>query len=121
MSSSIRFKLCFVAALVVVGFACKGALVWNGPSITYSQPMFDPTQPANRDRVTPNIWLTRAVSQGLFNATSETQAGLLSPADVEWAYGTADQYSSLQFTNWLGLLNGASPTNFVGKQMVAHL
>lgn len=121
MSSSIRFfRKYFCAVLCVIGFASHGALVWNGPNITYTQPAFDPTQPANQDRLTPNVWLTRAVSQGLFNATSETLAGLISPSDTEWAYGTADQYTSLQFTNWLGLLNGASPTNFVGKQLVAH-
>jgi hypothetical protein len=57
----------------------------------------------------------------LFNAFSETIAGPLSPADTEWAFGTANQYQSLTFTNWLGWLNGQSPTNLVGKQFVVHL
>ena len=88
----------------------------------YASLAFDPTQPANQDRLTPHVWLTRTNSSGLFNAFSETFAGpQFSPADTEWAYGTADQYPSLIFANWLDWLNGQSPTNLVGKQVVAHL
>jgi hypothetical protein len=31
----------------------------------------DPTQPANQDRLTANVWLTRENSRGLFNAAKE--------------------------------------------------
>ncbi len=80
-----------------------------------------PTQATNQDRITTNVWLTRASSKGLFNAASETNATTLSPAGTEWAFGALTNYASLAFTNWLGLLNGESPTNLVGRQMVAHL
>jgi hypothetical protein len=119
MFASFRFSLCLL--LVCFVLSSRAALVWDGPSITYTQPGIDTTQPANQDRLTPKVWLTRTNSGGLFNAFSETFPGGLSPADTEWAFGTADQYSSLTFTNWLGWLNGQSPTNLVGKQVVAHL
>jgi hypothetical protein len=114
----------FFIKVLFVTFVCTSlhaGLVWNGPLITYAQPGIDTTQPANQDRLTPHVWLTRTNSSGLFNAYSETFAGALSPNDTEWAFGTADQYQSLTFTNWLGWLNNQSPTNLVGKQFVVHL
>jgi hypothetical protein len=114
--------------LVFLGIASLGELpsvdaaaVWNGPLIAYSQPAPVPTQAANQDRITTNVWLTRAASKGLFNAFSETNATTLSPAGTEWAFGALSNYSSLSFTNWLGLLNGQSPTTLVGQPMVIHL
>ena len=95
--------------------------VWNGPLITYNQPTPDPTQVSNQDRITPVVWLTRAMSKGLFNAYSESSATAFSPADTEWAFGTLSACASLQYTNWLAWLNGQSPTTLVGKQAVLHL
>lgn len=95
--------------------------LWTGPTITYSQPTSDPTQVSNQDRITPVVWLTRAASKGLFNAYSETNAGSLSPADTEWAFGTPANYATLHYMNWLAWLNGASPTTLVGKQVMLHL
>lgn len=97
------------------------ASVWNGPEITYFQPVSQPTQATNQDRITTNVWLTRASSKGLFNAFSETNASALSPAGTGWAFGSLSNYASLSFTNWNALLNGASPTTLVGQQMVLHL
>jgi hypothetical protein len=97
------------------------ATVWTGPLIAYNQPSPIPTQAANQDRITTNVWLTRASSKGLFNAYSETNATTLSPAGTEWAFGALSNYASLAFTNWLGLLNGQSPTTLVGQPMVVHL
>jgi hypothetical protein len=61
------------------------------------------------------------MSKGLFNAYSETNAGSLSPADTEWAFGTPTNYITLHYTNWLTWLNGASPSTLVGKQVMLHL
>jgi len=107
--------LLFAAAL------SQGSTLWDGPSITYSQPTPDPTQVSNQDHITPVVWLTRAASKGLFNAFSETNAGMLSPTDTEWAFGTLTNYTSLHYTNWLAWLNGVSPTTLVGKRAMAHL
>jgi len=99
----------------------RGATVWTGPLITYNQPSPDPTQASNQDRITPDVWLTRAASKGLFNAFSETNATALSPTNTEWAFGTLDNYASLHYTNWLAWLNGQSPTTLVGQPAVVHL
>ncbi|HXI71657.1 MAG TPA: hypothetical protein VNN22_14980 [Verrucomicrobiae bacterium] len=97
------------------------ATVWNGPLLIYNQPSSDPTQAANQDRITPDVWLTRAASKGLFNAFYETNATALSPTNTEWAFGTLTNYASLHYTNWLAWLNGASPVTLVGQQVVVHL
>jgi len=97
------------------------ASLWTGPVIIYNQPSPDPAQASNQDRITPDVWLTRASSKGLFNAFFETNATALSPTNTEWAFGTLTNYASLHYTNWLAWLNGASPTTLVGQQVVLHL
>jgi hypothetical protein len=99
----------------------QAATIWNGALITYSQPAPDPTQVSNQDRITPDVWLTRAASKGLFNAFYETNATALSPTNTEWAFGVLTNYASLHYTNWLALLNGASPVTLVGQPLVVHL
>ena len=97
------------------------ATVWNGPQLTYNQPSADPTQATNQDRITPDVWLTRAASKGLFNAFYETTATAFSPTNTEWAFGALTNYASLHYTNWLAWLNGASPVTLVGQPVVVHL
>jgi hypothetical protein len=110
-----------VFILMLAAPLSRAATVWNGPLVTFSQPTPDPTQVSNQDRITPDVWLTRAASKGIFNAFSETNATALSPANTEWSLGTLTNYASLHYTNWLAWLNGQSPTMLVGKQVVAHL
>ncbi|HWD18075.1 MAG TPA: hypothetical protein VHB20_02260 [Verrucomicrobiae bacterium] len=117
-------KLLLVLTLLALGapkLAAQSAVVWTGPLITYNQPAPDPTQPANQDRITPDVWLTRASSKGLFNAFNETGAGFESPTNTEWAFGDLTNYSSLSYSNWLDWLNGASPVTLVGQPAVLHL
>lgn len=99
----------------------SAATIWTGPLYHYSQPAPDPTQAANQDRITADVWLTRATSKGLFNAVYETNATALSPTNTEWAFGALTNYGSLHFTNWLAWLNGKSPTTLVGQPAVVHL
>ena len=113
-------KLVF-ASLLVAAPPVHAASVWNGPPITFNQPSADPTQATNQDRITPDVWLTRAASKGLFNAVYETNATALSPTNTEWSFGTLTNYASLHYTNWLAWLNGASPTTLVGQQVLLHL
>lgn len=112
--------LMFVLSLAMVPLI-HAVTVWNGPLISYSQPSPNPIQAANQDRITPDVWLTRAASKGLFNAFYETNATTFSPTNTEWAFGTLTNYASLNYTNWLAWLNGASPTTLVGQQVVVHL
>lgn len=116
MGQVLAFAIMMAAAPLM-----HAATVWTGPLFTFNQPASDPTQATNQDRITPDVWLTRAASKGLFNAVFETNATALSPTNTEWAFGTLTNYASLNYTNWLGMLNGESPTNLIGQQLVVHL
>lgn len=116
-----RATCCLVALFLATGISLPASTVWTGPLFFYSQPSPDPTQASNQDRLTPDVWLTRAASKGLFNAFYETNATALSPTNTEWAFGTLTNYASLQYTNWLAWLNGASPTTLIGQSAVVHL
>ena len=116
-----RFRAMAVLLVLVGGLTICGATIWTGPSYNFSQPAPDPTQATNQDRITADVWLTRATSKGLFNAVYETNATALSPTNTEWAFGTLTNYASLPYTNWLAWLNGKSPTTLVGQPAVVHL
>src|SRR3954454_1805616 len=90
-----------LAFVLIVAANVEAQTIWSGPLITYSQPAPNPNVAANQDRLTPSVWLTRTNSGGLFNATTETIASTLSPADTEWAFGTLSNYTNLQFSPWL--------------------
>jgi Bacterial Ig domain len=84
----------------------------------------DPTLPANQDRLTPNVWITRALQEGIYNAKTETGfTHFLSPADMEWADGTTANYSSLSYTDWDTWAKNihGGPPNTVGVNAVMHL
>lgn len=102
-----------------------GAIIWNGPTIAYTEPGTDPTQPTNQDRLTPNVWLTRGGTQGLFNAKQETSyTHNFSPKDTAWAFGELSSYASLSYTDWEDLFGGSSgggPPSLIGKDVVVHL
>ncbi|MDB6066393.1 MAG: Glucose/sorbosone dehydrogenase-like protein, partial [Pedosphaera sp.] len=102
--------------------SARAATVWNGPLITYTQPSPDPTQAANRDQLTPNVSLTRAVSSGMFNGVTETiYTHDLSPADTEWAVGSLADYATLTYASW-EITGGGNPViTLPGQQLVVHL
>jgi hypothetical protein len=100
-------------------------VIWTGPPVTFSKAAgADPTLPANQDRITPQVWLTRASTQGLFNAKTEaTYTHDLSPAGTEWAYGTTANFETLSYKDWETWTGGAGggPPSTVGKDAVLHL
>ena len=100
----------------------RGAIVWDGPPVTFTKASFaDWTLPENQDRITSNVWLTRADTQGLFNI--QVEPGFthnLSPADTEWAFGTTANFSSLTYTNWESW-TGNNPPSTIGRDAVLHL
>jgi hypothetical protein len=99
-----------------------GAIVWDGPPITFTKASFaDWTLPENQDRITSNVWLTRADTQGLFNIKVEPGfTHNLSPADTEWGFGTTANFSSLTYTNWESW-TGNNPPATIGQNAVLHL
>jgi glucose/arabinose dehydrogenase len=105
--------------------ASEAATVWTGPVTTFTDPAgSDPSLPANQDRLTPNVWITRGLEFGIYNAKTETGfTHFFSPADTEWADGTTANYSSLSYTDWntwAKNLHGGPP-NTVGVNAVVHL
>jgi len=119
---------CLWAVLFLATVQARAAVLWNGPTISFSKAAFaDPALPANQDRLTSDVWLTRNSSSGLYNAALETGfANFSSPAGTEWSYGTLANYASLTYTNWEGWFggpppNGGGPGSTVGKDAVLHL
>jgi hypothetical protein len=122
-----RFQPAAVILAAVVLFASQtdGATIWNGPTIAFTNLAgTDPTQPENQDRITPNVWITRGSSQGIYNIKTETSfTHFFSPADTEWANGTTANYASLSYTDWNTWAKGVnpSPPSTVGVNAVVHL
>ncbi len=115
-----------LAGLAIMGPQAQGATVWDGPITNFTKPnSADWTQPANQDRMTSGVWLTRNTTLGLFNAATETNyTHHSSPADTAWAYGTLANYASLTYRDWedwFGGRAGGGPPSTVGKPAVLHL
>lgn len=111
--------------------------VWSGLILSFSKPnSVDESLPEYQDRITDNVWLTRATTGGLFNIAQEP--GFLfgdSPADTEWATDllpanagqtiAATNWASLNFDNWIdaygGVASGQLPARLIGRDAVVHL
>ena len=104
----------------------RSATIWNGPLTTFTQATPYPNPPSDRDQLTANVALTRAVPSGgnggIFNAVTETffTKGV-SPADTEWAVGALADYATLSYTDWTTVGGGNPVHNLVGEQLVLHL
>jgi len=97
-------------------------VLWTGETITFVKVAgADPTDEANQDRITDNVWLTRGNTGGqLFNIKTEENSNEdASPVDTEWAIGTIDQVSDLTFAPFRTALT--KPKNQVGTDLVLHL
>ena len=105
--------------------AGRAATVWNGPLISFTKASgANPSLPANQDRITSLVWITRGTTQGIYNAAQEIRfTHYLSPTNTEWANGTLANYASLNYTNWNRWARGVnpSPPSTVGVDAVVHL
>jgi len=89
----------------------------------------DPSEAANQDAITAAVALTRASSQGLYNAVLETSfLRYTSPADTEWAFAAGNPTEELSATNYAALLfddwttaHGGRPPSTLGQNAVLHL
>lgn len=114
--------------LVAISGNAQG-VVWTGPTITFSNaPYSDWTQPANQDRLTDQVWLTRSGStvntRGIFNALFESAyTQFTSPAGTEWAIGSLSNYNSLVYTDWADCYGGPGNLNstITSTSAVLHL
>ena len=104
------------------GNSFESAIIYNGPGLVFEKVGFaDPTEAQNQDRITDNVWLTRANRAGLFNAAVETAyTEDVSPEDTEWAEGTLADLQDLEFSDWRTAVD-ANPRASVNKTYILHL
>ena len=103
------------------------AIIWEGDIITFEKTNnTDWTLEANQDRLTDNVWITRANNNGLFNIVNEStgnagDANSRIPTDTEWAYGTTENYNTLTYGTLNSLINQNFNSIVDGQDMVLHL
>ena len=97
--------------------------LWRGSTISFSMAAgADHNTEANQDRITDNVWITRAGVGQLFNVRSENVANSnTSPAGTAWAQGTFDDIANLTFQPFRSACPNLKPKNAVGVPMVVHL
>jgi len=95
--------------------------VWTGTDYYFAKAdSADWMLPENQDAITESVILTRAHRRGLFNIAQEPSYSDTSPADTEWATGSAADWESLTFQTWVNWAGGIPP-NTVGVEAVLHL
>ena len=119
-------SICIVA--VSLNFTLNAQTVWDGPKIAFTKANgADWNLPANQDRITDNVALTRKGNKALFNIIKETHAGDAgaflnsAPADTEWAYGTTADYATLTYQNLTTLVNASFAAIVNNRNIVLHL
>lgn len=96
--------------------------IWTGSTITFTKADgADPTEEANQDRLTENVWITRGNSGGeIFNIQSESASTKdTSPAGTLWALGTTDNANNLNFASFRTAVG--EPKDVIGKDLVLFL
>ena len=122
--ASVWLPMLFAMVFLTVPAGTEAAGVWSGPKIVFTKAdTADPKQPDNQDRITPNVWLTRGASQGLYNVAREASfTRSVSPADTEWASGTTANFASLKYTDWETWAKSVgNPPATPGVNAVLHL
>ncbi|NQT61316.1 MAG: VCBS repeat-containing protein [Candidatus Marinimicrobia bacterium] len=78
-------------------------------------------QPENQDRITDNVWITRANNQGIFNAAVESNYDYdVSPWDTEWAYGYSEDLEPEDYGIWRDAID-AYPPGMIDQPLSVHL
>jgi hypothetical protein len=126
----LRAALLVVAATSTASSAVAAPTVWTGPAISFAKPSgADFTLPPNQDRLTANVALTRASSQGIFNILDEGNFTIGSPAGTRWATAlnnpldtiAATNWAALDFTTWTAAYSGNISGNILNHNAVVHL
>jgi hypothetical protein len=119
-----------LALSISLSGSAGAAVVWTGPTLSFMKTGTNPTDvtdPTNQDRMTANVWITRAgaASGGIFNIApgKETEYDFIndtSPADTLWASDllpgnegktiAATNWQQLTFGTWVDAYGGRGPT-----------
>ena len=122
-----------IGAAALTSMSALASTVWTGPVTNYTQPApNDGTTAAQQDRITSDLWLTRANRGPMFNAappySESSYNGDTSPENTMWAEGTIDQYATLTYDTWANVIGGEGSgpdaplsANLPGKQFVVHI
>ena len=111
---------CIVTLLTLIKL--PGQVIWTGPTVSFTKPSAaNWTLVEHQDRITDNVWITRAEDRGIFNIKAETSyIQLNSPSDTEWAFGTTAEIGTLVFKDWATAID-RNPPDAINKNMVLHL
>ena len=114
--------LTVMAGLVAGPRSAHTTEIWSGRTYGFAKaPFANPALPANQDRISPLVWITRGSTQGIFNIQQETIfVHLVSPAGTEWATGDAVDHANLTFEPWEVWAQMAPPST-LGVLAVVHL
>lgn len=90
-----------------------------GYETVFAKPNFASWQlPESQDRITNNVYITRADNKSIFNARTETTSTNVSPSDTEWARSGAN--AATAFDPFV-TMHGGSPSSLVGDTATVHL
>ena len=89
-------------------------LLWNAikviPEVRFSKADYaDITFTENQDRLTKDIWITRANTQGIFNIAVEDNFTNTSPEGTLWSFGTSDKLDPEDYTYWADAVDWNPP------------
>jgi hypothetical protein len=139
-----RFRISMFCLLGGMATVCLATVaiaqptIWTGPNITFSKlGSASVALPSSQDRLTDNVWLTRASSEGMFNIAPGKELGYVrftSPADTKWATAAmlandgktiaASNWADLAFADWAPAYGGPGfvlGTNITTRNAVVHL
>lgn len=120
-----------VSALAIgtlVGFVglADAEIVYSGYDYSFSYAgAGDINDPANQDRITDNVWITRGETRGIFNIAQEPSyqgSGSSSPSPVGtlWALGNTSNYDSLTYATWVET-HEQFPLGLLFQEVVVYL
>lgn len=100
-------------------------LIWDAkkvvPEVSFSKADYaDITFTENQDRLTKDIWITRANTQGIFNIAVESGFNNTSPEGTLWSFGTSNNLDPADYEYWADAVNW-NPPDMVNKPMSMYL
>lgn len=132
MSTQINFILILFTAVLLssclddtvepIVLDLENTTLWEGDMLTFTKADgADFTLPANQDRITNNVWITRGNEGGqIFNIALELQANKdVSPDGTLWADGEIQDYQNLAYGTFRQIVT--SPKDVVGKNLLMYI
>ena len=118
---SLCFALLFAPSCAPKDDVEESSGIWSGPSVIFEKlDDADPQDPANQDKITESVALTRLESGALINILVEELAIKESPSGTLWAQGTTADIESLEFEP-LKTAAGDQMRTVPGKSFVLYL